>query len=115
MPLNQEYAVVVKVDIGTTNWVWRRLYSEPTSNKLTVITAMHLNPAGTKVACYATKGPALVADKTSFIFAIDAASGFVASPMVKITSNSEFVAKDPGIVFENDKIYVALNSIAQNN
>ena len=116
VPQNGDYAVILKVDIATTNWVWRRLYTESTTNNLSVITALALNPASTKLAVFATKAPAETGHVDSFLFAVDTDSGFLASKMATITSESRYSVGDHGIIFESSgKVYVAFNNIEPNN
>lgn len=68
-------ATIFRHDLASMSWKWRRVYSEASSN-FDTITALALNPASTKLACYAWTHANFAGSSHGFVFVVDANSGW---------------------------------------
>ena len=101
-----QIATITRTNISTMAWAWRRVYTEST-DRMNTITALALNPSGTKVAAYGWKD--FSGSNDGYVFAVDALSGWKVSEVLKIEhGNRVMEVKSARMLMDsNDIIYMA--------
>ena len=110
---SDKVATITRTNVSTMAWAWRRVYTEPT-DRLNTITALALNPSGTKVAAYGWRHMSLAGSVDGYVFTVDAISGWKVSEILKIDHNSRTMeVKSARMLMDsNDVIYMAFYQIS---
>lgn len=75
-----EWAQVGRISLEKSNWLWTKTMTDSV-NSLKTITALAVNPAGTKLAVHGESGGL---DLNSFFFVLSADSGAPVSKLMKV-------------------------------
>lgn len=107
-------AHVGRINADSAQWVWQKQFLEP-GDAMHSITALSINPAGTKLACYGWENPLVNLGATDgFIFILDPGSGATASGMMKLTfSTPGYQVKSHGFKITADgSVFMAFNHLS---
>ena len=81
-------------------------------SELNTITALALDPNGTKVACHGFESRLVDIDNTvGFIFILDAETGALASGLMTIEHDGAYTVSSSGFLLDNDmSVHMAFNA-----
>lgn len=97
------WAHVGRIKLSSRTWHWHKQLAKSDMEDLNIVTAIAVDPAGTKVACYGYSSADLLADSTDgYIFVLDASTGMLVSGLMKMSHQQVFMARGPGFMLKND-------------
>ena len=100
------YAFVGRIDVTSRMWTWQKKLTAQDSSTLTTVTALSVDPGGTKVACHGmdwqfTVEPANPATNVGYLFVLDASNGAVVSGLLKMTHSENQLIQSKGFSLHN--------------
>ena len=96
------YAFVGKLNVSTAMWSWQKKVTSTQDNlSLTTLTALSVDPTGTKLACHGMNWelkskPVNPATNLGYLFVLNASNGAVVSGLLKMTHTSNQLIQGKG-------------------
>ena len=103
-------------------WAWQKqLVENGGSQELTTVTALSVNPSGSKVACYGYDWPLIdslisPSSKSGYIFVLDTSNGAIVSSLLKMEHSVPYLVQSKAFILrDNGDIFLTLGIPAAND
>ena len=102
------WAHVGRINLANRMWAWQKQFAESVEEKLTIVTALAIDPQGMKIACHGYSATD-TDSQVSYLFVLDTSTGAILSGLMKMELNDEaFSAQSSSMIFRDDgHVYMA--------
>ena len=101
------WAHVGRINLSNRMWAWQKQFAESAEQKLTIVTALAIDPQGLNIACHgysATDTGSL----TSYLFVLDTGTGAIVSGLMKMEHSAKPFTQSASMIFNNNgHVFVA--------
>ena len=103
-----------KINVSTTMWSWQKKLTDQASSTITAVTALSVDPSGTKLACHGmdwqfTDAPTQPGTTIGFVFVLDVKNGAMVSGLLKMTHLLNQVVQSKGFsLHDSGQVFIAI-------